>query len=182
MTYRSLREFVARLESERELVRVTEPVSTILEMTEIQTRLLAERGPAVIFENAIMNAGARSPLPVLANLFGTTRRVAMGVTMGGIERHDAKSLREVGELLATLRQPDPPRSVSEAFGLLPLAKNGHGNASENGEARAMPRDRIRGCADRSVFDSRSNLLARRTSAIDYLAAGRNQRPRRIARG
>jgi 4-hydroxy-3-polyprenylbenzoate decarboxylase len=122
LSYRSLREFIARLESEREFVRVREPVSTVLEMTEIQTRLLAERGPAVIFENAIRCDGARSTLPVLVNLFGTTGRVAMGVTLGGIERRNAKSLREVGELLATLRQPSPPRSMSEAFELLPLAR------------------------------------------------------------
>src|SRR5215831_14550694 len=122
MSYRSLREFVAKLESERELVRVREPVSTVLEMTEIQTRLLAERGPAVIFEHAIKADGKRSDMPVLINLFGTVKRVAMGVTLGGVERTDAKSLREVGELLATLRQPEPPRSIGEAFELLPLAK------------------------------------------------------------
>src|SRR5215831_6831195 len=122
MSYRSLREFVAKLESERELVRVREPVSTVLEMTEIQTRLLAERGPAVIFEHAIKADGKRSDMPVLVNLFGTVKRVAMGVTLGGVERTDAKSLREVGELLATLRQPEPPRSIGEAFELLPLAK------------------------------------------------------------
>src|SRR5579872_5667825 len=109
MTYRSLRDFIARLESEGELVRVPEPVSTVLEMTEIQTRLLAERGPAVIFDNAIKADGTRSALPVLVNLFGSEKRVAMGVTLGGVERRDAASLREVGSLLATLRQPDPPR-------------------------------------------------------------------------
>ncbi len=122
MSYRSLRDFITRLESEGELVRVSEPVSTVLEMTEIQTRLLAEGGPAVIFENAIKADGTRSALPILVNLFGNEKRVAMGVTLGGIERRDAASLREVGSLLATLRQPEPPRSMSEAFGLLPLAK------------------------------------------------------------
>ena len=110
MSYRSLREFVAKLESVGELVRVREPVSTVLEMTEIQTRLLAERGPAVLFEHALKADGKRSGMPVLVNLFGTVKRVAMGITFGGTERTDAKSLREVGELLATLRQPEPPRS------------------------------------------------------------------------
>src|SRR5215831_264272 len=123
MSYRSLREFIAKLETAHELVRVREPVSTVLEMTEIQTRLLAERGPAAIFEHAIKADGKQSDIPVLVNLFGTVKRVAMGVTMGGIERHDAKSLREVGELLASLRQPEPPRSIGEAFGLLPLARS-----------------------------------------------------------
>lgn len=122
MTYRSLRDFLARLESCGELVRVSEPVSTVLEMTEIQTRLLAEGGPAVLFENARKADGTRSSMPVLANLFGTVKRVAMGVRMGGKERTDATSLREVGELLATLRQPEPPRSIGEAMELLPLAK------------------------------------------------------------
>ena len=61
-------------------------------------------------------------MPVLVNLFGTVKRVAMGVTMGGVERTDAKSLREVGELLATLRQPEPPRCFGEALDLLPLVK------------------------------------------------------------
>jgi len=122
MAYRSLRDFIARLESLGELVRVKEPVSTVLEMTEIQTRLIAEGGPAVIFEHAIKADGTRSDMPVLVNLFGTVKRVAMGVTMGGRERTNALDLREVGELLAQLRQPEPPRSLGEAAALLPLVK------------------------------------------------------------
>src|SRR2546423_15657959 len=86
MNYRSLREFLARLEAEGELVRVSAPVSTVLEMTEIQTRLLGTRGPAVIFEHPIKADGMRSPIPVLVNLFGTVKRVAMGVTLGGVDR------------------------------------------------------------------------------------------------
>src|SRR6202043_450296 len=65
MPYRSLRDFIARLESAGELVRVKEPVSTVLEMTEIQTRLIAEGGPAVIFEKPIRADGSVSPMPVL---------------------------------------------------------------------------------------------------------------------
>jgi len=122
MNYRSLREFLVRLEADGDLVRVSAPISTVLEMTEIQTRLLAERGPAVLFENPIKADGTRSSIPVLVNLFGTVKRVAMAVTLGGVERSDAKSLREVGQLLATLRQPEPPRSIGEAFEMLPLAK------------------------------------------------------------
>ena len=122
MTYRSLRDFIARLEATGELVRVREPVSTVLEMTEIQTRLIASGGPAVIFEKPLLPNGTVSDVPVLVNLFGTVKRIAMGVSMDGKERTDARSLREVGELLATLRQPQPPRSLGEAFGLLPLAK------------------------------------------------------------
>ncbi|HEX4533629.1 MAG TPA: UbiD family decarboxylase [Rhizomicrobium sp.] len=122
MTYRSLRDFMAKLEATGELVRVREPVSTFLEMTEIQTRLIAEGGPAVLFEKPVKADGSPSDIPVLVNLFGTVKRVAMGVTMGGVERTDARSLREVGEVLATLRQPEPPRSFGEAVNLLPLAK------------------------------------------------------------
>ena len=122
MPYRSLRDFIARLEQAGELVRVTEPVSTVLEMTEIQTRLIAAGGPAVIFEKPVKADGSPSDMPVLVNLFGTIKRVAMGVTMGDRERSTALDLREVGELLAQLRQPQPPRSLSEAAGLLPLVK------------------------------------------------------------
>src|ERR1700743_736681 len=122
MPYRSLRDFIAKLEATGELVRVKEPVSTVLEMTEIQTRLIAEGGPAVIFEKPIKADGTPSDMPVLVNLFGTVKRVAMGVTMGGVERTTAGSMREVGETLAMLRQPEPPRSLGEAMELLPLAK------------------------------------------------------------
>jgi 4-hydroxy-3-polyprenylbenzoate decarboxylase len=122
MPYRSLRDFIARLEKDGELVRVKQPVSTVLEMTEIQTRLIAENGPAVIFEKPIKADGTPSAMPVLVNLFGTVKRVAMGVTMSGKERTSAMDLREVGELLAQLRQPQPPRSFGEAAELLPLVK------------------------------------------------------------
>ena len=122
MSYRSLRDFIAKLEAERELVRVREPVSTVLEMTEIQSRLIGQQGPAAHFEHALRADGSRSSMPVLVNLFGSVRRVAMGVTMGGVERRDAQSLRAVGDMLATLRQPEPPRKFSEALELLPLAK------------------------------------------------------------
>ncbi len=72
MSYKSLREFIERLEREGRLVRVTEAVSTNLEMTEIQTRLLAEGGPAVLFENVVDERGEKSAMPVLVNLFAST--------------------------------------------------------------------------------------------------------------
>src|SRR5581483_8160429 len=114
MAYRSLREFLARLEAAGELVRVSEPVSSVLEMTEIQRRLLAGGGPAVLFENVLRADGQRSAMPALVNLFGTVKRVAMGVTLEGRERTTAGELREVGELLAFLRQPEPPRGLKDA--------------------------------------------------------------------
>jgi 4-hydroxy-3-polyprenylbenzoate decarboxylase len=122
MAYRSLRDFIAKLEAAGELVRVSEPVSTVLEMTEICTRLLAEGGPAVLFENPIRADGQPSSMPCLVNLFGTVKRVAMGVTLDGAERTTAAELREVGELLAFLRQPEPPRGLKDAWDMLPLAK------------------------------------------------------------
>src|ERR1700753_2984496 len=122
MPYRSLRDFIAKLEAQGELVRVREPVSTVLEMTEIQTRLIAEGGPAVIFEKPLKADGTPSDMPVLVNLFGTVKRVARGVTMDGKQRTDAPAPGEVGEVMATRRQPQPPRSFGEAFELLPLAK------------------------------------------------------------
>ena len=66
MAYRSLREFMATLEAQGELVRVSEPVSTVLEMTEIQTRLLRNGGPAVLFEKPVMPDGSISPIPCQA--------------------------------------------------------------------------------------------------------------------
>jgi 4-hydroxy-3-polyprenylbenzoate decarboxylase len=122
MAYRSLREFMAKLEAAGELVRVAEPVSTVLEITEIQRRLLAEGGPAVLFEKPIRADGEVSDIPALANLFGTVKRVAMGVTLEGRERATAGDLREVGELLAFLRNPEPPRGFKDAWDMLPLAK------------------------------------------------------------
>ncbi len=116
MAYSSLRDFIDRLEREGRLVRVREPVSPVLEMTEIQTRLLAEGGPAVLFENVVGPAG-RYDMPVLVNLFGTVERVAWGMD------REPHQLREVGETLAFLRQPQPPESFRAALDLLPLAKS-----------------------------------------------------------
>ena len=111
MPYASLRDFMDRLEKSGRLVRVTAPVSPHLEMTEIQTRLLAEKGPAVLFENVV-----GSDMPVLVNLFGTVERVAWGMDR---EPHE---LRGVGETLAFLRQPEPPGGWREALDMLPMLR------------------------------------------------------------
>jgi len=116
MVYGSLRDFIARLESTGRLVRVTAPVSPVLEMTEIQTRLLAEGGPAVLFEDVRRPDGSRYDMPVLVNLFGTVERVAWG--MG----REPSELRQVGETLAFLKQPEPPGGFREAMEMLPLVK------------------------------------------------------------
>src|SRR5579871_866430 len=116
MPYASLRDFMARLEAAGRLVRVKAPVSTVLEMTEIQTRLLAESGPAVLFEKPLRADGTASPMPVLVNLFGTVERVAWGMD------REPHQLREVGETLAFLKQPEPPGGWREALDLLPLLR------------------------------------------------------------
>jgi 4-hydroxy-3-polyprenylbenzoate decarboxylase len=116
MPYRSLRDFMERLEKNGQLVRVQAPVSPFLEMTEIQTRLLAEGGPAVLFENVVGANGQRHGMPVLVNLFGTVERVALGM-----ERRPDQ-LRELGETLAFLKQPEPPGGWREAFDMLPMVK------------------------------------------------------------
>lgn len=114
--YASLRDFMERLEASGRLVRVKEPVSPVLEMTEIQTRLLAENGPAVLFENVVRPDGGRYDMPVLVNLFGTVERVAWG--MG----REPEELRRIGETLAFLKQPEPPGGWREALEMLPLLK------------------------------------------------------------
>lgn len=116
MPYSSLRDFMARLEKDGRLVRVAEPVSPALEMTEIQTRLLAEGGPAVLFENVVGKEGQRYGMPVLVNLFGTIERVAWGMD------REPHQLREIGETLAFLKQPEPPGGWREAIEMLPLLR------------------------------------------------------------
>ena len=117
MPYESLRDFIFnRLQTANALVRVQAPVSPKFEMTEIQTRLIAEQGPAVLFENPIKEDGTPYKIPVLVNLFGTLDRVAWGMD------RNPDSLREIGETLAFLRQPEPPGGWKEAFKMLPLLK------------------------------------------------------------
>ncbi|MDB5867029.1 MAG: 3-octaprenyl-4-hydroxybenzoate decarboxylase, partial [Betaproteobacteria bacterium] len=110
--YADLRDFVARLEALGELKRVTAEVDPCLEMTEICDRVLRAAGPALLFEKPRGHT-----VPVLANLFGTPRRVALG--MG---RESVEALRELGELLAYLKEPEPPRGWRDAWEKLPLLK------------------------------------------------------------
>lgn len=110
--YDDLRDFMAQLERQGELKRISVPVSPRLEMTEICERVLKRGGPAILFEQP---AGYR--VPVLANLFGTPKRVAMG--MG---EESVGALREVGRLLAYLKEPDPPRGLKDAWDKLPVLK------------------------------------------------------------
>jgi 4-hydroxy-3-polyprenylbenzoate decarboxylase len=111
-SYADLRGFLARLEGLGELKRIAVEVDPCLEMTEICDRVLKAGGPALLFEKPKGHA-----VPVLANLFGTPRRVALG--MG---RNDVSELRELGELLATLKEPEPPKGLRDAWDKLPLVK------------------------------------------------------------
>jgi len=116
MSFSSLTDFIKSLEKKGDLVRVKEPVSTNLEMTEIQRRTIEKNGPAILFENVIKEDGKKSDFPVLVNLFGTVDRVAAG--MG----RKKEELHQIGELLAFLRQPEPPSGMKEAVKMLPLLK------------------------------------------------------------
>jgi len=112
MKYHDLRDFMAQLEKQGELKRITAEVDPRLEMTEICDRVLRAGGPAILFENPRGHA-----MPVLANLFGTPRRVAMGMGEDSVE-----ALREVGKLLAFLKEPEPPKGLKDAWNKLPLFK------------------------------------------------------------
>jgi 4-hydroxy-3-polyprenylbenzoate decarboxylase len=118
LKYHDLREFIDGLEQTGELKKIAFPVSPRLEMTEICDRVLRSGGPALLF-----NAAIGSAMPVLGNLFGTVRRVAMG--MGVEAATDAlalQQLRGVGELLAVLKEPEPPQGWKDAWDKWPLLK------------------------------------------------------------
>ena len=112
MSYRDLRAFVADLEKRDLLRRLNMPVSPELEMTEICDRTLRAAGPAILFTQP-----AGYDMPVLGNLFGTTERVALG--MGGESLAD---LRQIGQLLAYLKEPDPPRGLRDLWEKLPTLR------------------------------------------------------------
>ena len=117
MKYHDLRDFIAQLEKLGELKRVTAPVSPYLEMTEICDRVLRAQGPAILFENPVGKNLSPNKIPVLANLFGTPRRVALG--MG---EESPAALREIGKLLAYLKEPEPPKGLKDAWEKWPVLK------------------------------------------------------------
>ena len=112
MKYKDLRDFIDQLEKQGELKRITQEIDPNLEMTEICDRTLRAEGPALLFENP-----KSSDIPVLANLFGTPKRVAMGMGEDSVE-----ALREVGKLLAMLKEPEPPKGMKDAWDKLPVFK------------------------------------------------------------
>ncbi|MDQ3186496.1 MAG: 4-hydroxy-3-polyprenylbenzoate decarboxylase [Pseudomonadota bacterium] len=112
MKYKDLRDFIAQLESHGELKRIKAEIDPHLEMTEICDRVLKAGGPAILFEKPKGHT-----IPVLGNLFGTPRRVAMGMGQESVE-----ALREVGKLLAYLKEPDPPKGLRDAWEKFPVLK------------------------------------------------------------
>jgi len=112
MQYQDLREFIDALEAQGELVRINTKVDANLEITEICRRTLDKEGPALLFENVNDES-----MPVLANLFGTTKRVAMAMGQA-----DLQALRDLGKVLAQLKQPEPPKGFKDALDKLPLFK------------------------------------------------------------
>jgi len=110
MKYNDLREFIDKLEEMGELKRITHEVDPNLEMTEISDRVLRAEGPALLFENPIGYS-----MPVLTNLFGTPKRVALG--MG---EDQVSALRDIGKLLAFLKEPEPPKGFKSAMKTLPI--------------------------------------------------------------
>ena len=112
MKYKDLRDFIAQLEAQGELKRIQQEVDPYLEMTEICDRVLRAEGPALLFENV-----KGSSTPVLGNLFGTPKRVAMGMGEDKVE-----ALREIGKLLAMLKEPSPPKGMKDAWKQLPMFK------------------------------------------------------------
>lgn len=112
MKYKDLRDFIKLLEQRGDLVRITMPIDTRLEMTEIADRTLRAGGPALLFENPLNHN-----IPVLVNLFGTPERVALGMGQQSVE-----ALREVGKLLAYLKEPEPPKGLKDLWEKLPVFK------------------------------------------------------------
>jgi len=112
MQYKDLRDFIAQLEAMGELKRIQAEIDPALEMTEICDRILKAQGPAVLFEHPKGHS-----MPVLGNLFGTPKRVALGMGQESVE-----ALREVGKLLAYLKEPDPPKGLKDAWDKLPVLK------------------------------------------------------------
>ncbi|MET0094336.1 MAG: 4-hydroxy-3-polyprenylbenzoate decarboxylase, partial [Sedimenticola sp.] len=110
MKYKDLRDFIGQLEAQGELKRIATEVDPYLEITEICDRTLRAGGPALLFENV-----KGSDTPLLGNLFGTPRRVALGMGEESVE-----ALREVGRLLAQLKEPEPPKGVKDAWEKLPM--------------------------------------------------------------
>ena len=161
MSFKDLRDFIDHLESIGQLKRISHPVDPDYEMTEISDRTLRAGGPALLFENPV-----GYDMPVLTNLFGTPNRVAIG--MG---RQEVKELREVGKLLAYLKEPEPPKGFKDALDKLPVFK----------QVLNMPAKRLRKAACQQVVwqayqlcclrAGPRSLAATRGISVDFFSSG-----------
>ncbi len=170
MKYADLREFLTLLEARNELLRVRTPVSPKLEITELSDRVLRAGGPALLIEQP-RDEWRGYDVPVLANLFGTPLRVALG--MGA---QSTEALREIGRLLAQLREPEPPKGLQGRVGQVADAAAGAQHGAARGVVGAVPGNRARGRRRRPVAVPAANLLARRRGGVDQLGAGGHARP------
>ena len=118
MKYRDLREFITVLKQANQLKSIDIPISPHLEITEIADRVLRQQGPALLFTQPVDQSNKIYQYPVLANLFGTAERVALGMGASSIDQ-----LREIGKTLAYLKEPDPPKGIKDALSKLPLLKD-----------------------------------------------------------
>jgi 4-hydroxy-3-polyprenylbenzoate decarboxylase len=166
MKYADLRDFIAQLEARGELKRIRAEVDPYLEITEICDRTLRAGGPALLFERP-----KGSEIPLLGNLFGTPNRVAMG--MG---EESVTALRGVGQLLASLKEPEPPRGMKDAWEKLAVFRKALDMAPKQIKGPALSGSGAGGPA------AHPDLLAGRAGAAHHLAAGRHQGPVRRARG
>ncbi len=116
MSFQDLPAFITALEEKGWLKRIYEPVSAELELTEISRRVLSADGSALLFENVYKVGGELSPYKVLTNLFGTIDRIAFALNT------DKKNLRQFGEMLALLKQPEPPENFRDAIQMWPIFK------------------------------------------------------------
>ncbi|WP_371218747.1 UbiD family decarboxylase [Orientia tsutsugamushi] len=116
MAYKNFQQFLELLQTKNLLHHISEPVFASLEITEISRRVFNNNGPALFFSNVLDDHGNKYQYPVVSNLFGTMERIALG--LGG----DISYLKEIGNLLAFLRQPNPPSSFKEILKLLPIAR------------------------------------------------------------
>lgn len=112
MPYQDLRDFLTLLEKNNELKRIIVPIDPVLEITEISDRVLRQKGPALLFQHP-----KNHHIPVLTNLFGTPDRIALAMGHSSID-----GLKELGQTLAYLKEPDPPKGLKDTWGKLPLLK------------------------------------------------------------
>jgi 4-hydroxy-3-polyprenylbenzoate decarboxylase len=136
--FRDLRDFLRHLDTAGELARIAEPVGLVHDMTEIHRRVLVKGGPVLRFERPVKAGGDALPIPVVVNLFGTQGRVAAGL---GVE---PERLRELGELLAALREPAPIEGLSDALSRWPLVRAALATRTETIEDPVVQNDIRRG--------------------------------------